>query len=75
MALGSTPAYDATYALSHALRTIAEGGSATKAIDVTHALSQIHGGAVAVPVASGPARAQPSAVPIRYRLEPKGKRE
>ncbi len=76
MALGSTPPYDATYALSHALRTVAEGGSKTKPVELTQVLSQIHAGVVAVPVPSvptaGPVPA--TAMPLTYRVEqPKGK--
>lgn len=76
MAMGSVPAYDATYALSHALRTASEGGTASKPIEVTQTLSGFHGGGI-VPASSVPAvkaaGVTPSAPPLPYRVESKGK--
>lgn len=78
MAMGSEPAYDATYALSHALRTVSEGGTATKPVELTQVLSQIHAGTVAVPVPSvpvaAPGKVMATVMPATYRVESKGKK-
>lgn len=79
--MASEPLYDATYALSHALRTLSEAGTSTKPVELTQVLGQMHAGTIAAPVASAPmspavtgkTTVTATTAPLTYRVESKGK--